>query len=173
MLFMFVHCLFFVWFLKQYTAGRQQILRTGSVLAIIGSLSVALIYLKNLCHVFHLDVLPVFCMSHYFDAFVPLVSSLFHLAFFGMFKKVQSQEEYEFLDRPILSAIIGVMIFMVLHLVVLINFLKFQKFNWLEHMPRMIAVITVPFTAVAAILILYFYIKFYQFLVLQRNNGRP
>ena len=163
-IFILAHAFFYVYFLKEYAANRQQILKTGSILAIIGSFSVALIYIKNFCLVFGLDVLPLIFMDAYFDVIIPLVSSLFHLLFFSIFKKVQSQDEYRILSRPVSSAIIGVVIFIVLHLIVLVNFLKLHKFNWLEHMPRNIAIGTIPLFVFAAIFILYFYIKFYQFL---------
>ena len=167
--FILAHFVFYVYFLREYAANRQQTLRSASVLAIIGSFFVAFIYVKNFCLVFELDIIPLSLMNHHFDAILPLASSLLYLLFFGIFKTVQSQKEYGMLDRPISSAIIGTSIFIVLHLVVLINFLKFHKFNWLAHMPRNIAMGTVPLIAIAAILILYFYIRFYQFLLLQKN----
>lgn len=161
--FILVHLIFFICFLRFYAANRAQALKTASIIAIIGSFSVVFIYVKNFCLVFDLYLFPPILMSHYFDAFIPFASSLFHLLFFVIFKKVQTQEEIEILNGPILSAIIGNAIFIVLHLIVLINFLKFHRFNWLEHIPRIVAVGTLPFIALAAILILHFYYKFNQF----------
>jgi hypothetical protein len=168
---MLVHCLFFVGFFKAYASGRPWILRAGSMLAVLGSLAVTLIYVKNVFLVFEWNVFPLFFANHYFDAVVPLMSSLFYLFFFAGFKRVQSEKEHAILNRSILSAIVGTLIFGALHLIVLINFLKFQKFNWLAHMPRLVAVLIVPLTVAAAVLILFFYIRFYQFLVLQQNRG--
>ena len=168
--FIVVQFLFYGYFLREYAANRQQILRTGSVLAIIGSFFVAFIYIKNLCLVFGIDIIPLSLMNHHFDAILPLASSLLCLLFFGIFKKVQSQEEHRMLDRPIISAIIGIGIFIVLHLIVLVHFLIFHKFNWLEHMSRNVALGTTPFLVVAALFILYFYIKFYTFLCIYGNK---
>lgn len=168
--FILVHFFFFVLFLEEYAANRPPVLKTGSVLAIIGSFLVAFVYIKNFCLVFDLDVIPLSLRNHYFDAIIPLSGSLLHLLFFSIFKKVQSQEEYRVLNRSISSAIIGVGIFSALHLIVLINFLKFQKFSWLEHMPRAVAVGTIPLIVLAAIFILYFYLKFYQFLSVHGNK---
>ena len=162
--FILVHLFFFICFLKSYALNRGDSLATGSFLAIIGSCLVAFIYLKNFCLVFDLDVIPLSLRNYYFDAIIPLAASLLHLLFFSLFKKVQSQQEYTALNRPLSSAIIGVAIFIVLHSIVLINFLMFGRFNWLEHMPRHVAVGTVPLIAIAAIFILYFYLKFYQYL---------
>ena len=162
--FILVHVIFFISFLGSYAPGREKLLKTGSILAIIGSCLVAFIYLKNFCLVFDLDVIPLSLRNYYCDAIFPLASSILHLIFFSIFKKVQSQEEYGILNRPLSSAIIGVGIFTALHLVVLVNFLMHRKFNWLEHMPRPVAIGTVPLIVVAAIFILYFYLKFYQYL---------
>ncbi len=162
--FILVHLFFFICFLKSYALNRGDSLITGSFLAIIGSCLVAFIYLKNFCFVFDLDVIPLSLRNYYFDAIIPLAASLLHLLFFSLFKKVQSQQEYTALNRPLSSAIIGVAIFIVLHSIVLINFLMFERFNWLEHMPRHVAVGTIPLIAIAAISILYFYLKFYQYL---------
>jgi len=169
--FILVHFLFYVYFLREYAANRQQTLRIGSVLAIIGTFFLAFIYIKNFCLVFELDIIPLSLMNHHFDAILPVASSSLYLLFFGIFKKVQSQKEYRMLDQPISLAIMGISIFIVLHLIVLINFLKSHKFNWLEHMPRNIAVGTIPFIVFAAIFILYFYIKFYEFLCFYGNRS--
>jgi hypothetical protein len=168
--FIIVHLLFFICFLRSYATNREQSLKIVSFLSIIGSIAVAFIYVKNFCLVFKLDIFPLFLMNYTFDAIIPLASSLIHLLFFYTFKKVQTQAEYKMLDRPIVSAIIGIGIFIVLDLIVLVNYLKSHKFAWLEHMHRMVAVGTLPFIALAAVLILYFYYKFYQFVSFKRVN---
>jgi len=162
--FILVQLFFFICFLRSYALNREESLKTGSFLAIIGSCLVAFIYIKNFCLVFDLDVIPLSLRNYYFDAIIPPVASLSHLLFFSIFKIVQSQQEYNALNRALSSAIIGVGMFIALHSIVLINFLMFGRFNWLEHMPRHVAVGTVPLIAIAAIFILYFYLTFYQHL---------
>ena len=44
--FILVHFLFYAYFLREYAANRQQTLRTGSVLAIIGSLITSYLSLR-------------------------------------------------------------------------------------------------------------------------------
>lgn len=166
--FILMHLLFFICFLRSYAINREQSLKIVSFLAIIGSFAVAFIYIKYFCLVFKLDIFPLFLIDHAFDAFIPLASSLSHLIFFSTFKKVQTQEEYKILNRSILSAIIGIGIFIALHSIVLINYLKSHKFDWLEHMPRIVAVGTLPFIALAGVLMLYFYFKFYQIVSYQK-----
>jgi hypothetical protein len=163
-IFIFVHLLFYTFFLKSYALDREKSLKAGSFLAIIGSLLVAFIYLKNFGLVFELDLIPLSLKNHYFDAIIPLAGSLIQLLFFSIFKKVQSPEEYSALNRPLSSAIIGAGIFAALHVVVLMNFLMSGKFNWMEHLPRPVAVGTLPLIMAAAIFIFYFYLKFYQYL---------
>ncbi len=168
--FIIAQLLFFIYFLRSYAKNRKQSLKIVSFLSIIGSIAVAFIYVKNFCLVFKFDIFPLFLMNYTLDAIIPLAGSLIHLLFFCTFKKVQTQEEYKILDRPIVSAIIGIGIFTVLHMIVLVIFLKFHKFAWLEHMHRIVAVGTLPFIALAAILILYFYYNFYQFVSFKRVN---
>ena len=161
--FMIVQSLFFLLFFKIYAAHRKKVLRIGSALAIIGSLSVMFIYLKSFFQVFNLDFIPPSLMYVYLDVAIPLISSLFHILFFCIFKQVQSQSEYPILNRPLSSAIAGVGIFIALHLIVLIHFLNFHTFKWTAHMHRVIVVATLPLIALAAILLLYFYFSFYRF----------
>lgn len=158
------HLLFYLFFLKEYAAGRQQSLKVGTSLAIVGSLLVAFIYMKNIDLVFDLDLIPSAWMSRHYDAVVPIAASCFILIFFIVFRKALLPEEGEDLARATASALVGVGIFLILHMVVLVNFLKFKKFLWLEHMPRAVAVGTVPLVIIAASCLLFFYFKFYRYL---------
>jgi hypothetical protein len=54
-------------------------------------------------------------------------------------------------------------------LIVLLNFISRDRFEWLEHMPRVIAVSTVPIILLAVCFILYFYYQFYCYLNSSRN----
>ena len=167
MLFIVMQCLFYVYFLYDYSAQREPALKLGSVLGILGSVLVAFIYFRRLCFVFGLDMIPVPLRNPFFDALVPTASSLCTLLFFSLFKKVQSREEHEALNRPITFALIGVGLFMVLHLIALLNFMKWDKFNGVELLSRVVAVGTLPFILLAAVSILYFYLRFYRFLTLK------
>lgn len=85
-LFMVLNFLFFLSFSRNYALVREQIIRVGAILAAIGSFFVGFIYIKNLFFVFELDILPLFLVNRHFDAFIPPVSSLFHL-FFSAFSR--------------------------------------------------------------------------------------
>ena len=73
-------------------------------------------------------------------------------------------DEKPSLNMPILSIIVGNSIFICLHMIVLFNFFAVQRFEWLEHMSRAVAVNTVPLIVLAVCFMLYFYYQFYCFL---------
>ena len=163
--FMLSHLLFWLVFYKHYISTEKATLKKTCLLAIIGSFSVGAIYMKNLAPVFGINIhLPLFLMNPYVDALVPLLSSAFHLIFFAAYRKSLAPDEKAELNKPVLSIIIGITIFIGLHLIVLLNFLATGRFQWLEHMPRVVAVGTVPLMIGAALTILFFYYRFYWFL---------
>jgi len=166
-----VQALFFICFLRSYTAGRKRPLKTVCLLSIIGSFLAAVTYLKKFCLIFKLDIFSLYLINRYVDAFIPLVSSFFILLFFVSFKKVQTHEEYKILDRPISSAIIGSVIFFLLHLIVMANLFIFHKFNWLEHTHRYVGLCTLSSIVLAAVFILHFYIRFFQYQQNQELQG--
>jgi len=164
-LFILSHLLFWLVFYREYISTTKVTLKKTCVLAIIGSFAVSFIYMKKLPFVFDTILhFPLFIMNPFFDAVVPLMSSAFHLIFFVTFKKSLELDENTRLSKPILSIIIGISIYTFLHLLVLFNFLATGRFEWLEHMPRIVAVSTVPLIIVAVFLILSFYYRFYKFL---------
>ena len=168
----FVQLLFFIYFFSSYAKNRESSLKFVGFLAIIGSFAVFLIYINDVGLVFDIDILPLFLPNKYLDASIPLISSILFLLFFATYRIVLTNDEQIKLTRPILSATIGISTFFVLHLIVVINLTGYQIFNRFEHMPQLVAVCTLPFIVLAAILILYFYISFYHFLSwLNKNDG--
>ena len=164
-LFILSHFLFWLIFYKEYASTKKNIVRMTCFLAIIGSFAVSFLYLKKLPFVFNMNVnLPLFLMNPYTDALLPLISSIFHLIFFVAFRNSMELEEKRMLSKPILSIIVGTSFFLFFHLVVLANFITTNKFRWLEHMPRAVAVGTVPLIIIAVFLTLIFYYRFYHFL---------
>lgn len=164
-IFIIVHLLFWLIFYKEYASFKNALFKKTCILAIIGSAAVSLLYIKKLPFVFDSAVsIPAFLLNPYTDAFVPLMSSFLHLVFFIVFKKSIEAEEKEMLDKPILSIIVGISFFLCFHMIVLFNFIATNQFKWLEHMPRAIAVGTLPVLVIAVVLILIFYYRFYYFL---------
>ncbi len=134
------------------------------MVAIIGSFAVSIIYMKKLPFVFGMSVQFPFFMNPYFDAVVPLISSIFHLGFFIAFKKSFVHNEKIELGIPVSAMIIGISIFISLHFIVLFNFIATKRFEWLEHMARGFAIGTVPLIIIAACSMSFFYYRFYKFL---------
>ena len=75
------------------------------------------------------------------------------------------------LGHPLSSMIIGICVFVLFHVFVLLNFIAFKRFEWLEHMPRWVAVGTVPLILAAVLLMLYFCYRFYKFLNSESSTG--
>ena len=164
-LFILSHILFWIVFYKEYIAIKKVSLNKICILAIFGSLAVSVVYMKKLPFVFGLNIqFPIFLMNPFFDALIPLISSAFHLIFFVTFKRSLENDEKPALSKPILSIIVGNSIFIFLHIIVLSNFFVTHRFEWLEHLPRAIAVSTVPLIILAVCFMLYFYYQFYCFL---------
>lgn len=163
--FILSHLLFWLIFYLEYISKKKATLKKPCILAIAGSFAVSVIYMKKLPYVFGMNIhFPPVLLNPYYDALVPLMSSALHLIFFVAFKRVLEVDEKARLRKPLVSIITGISIYIFLHLIVLINFLATNKFEWIEHMPKVVAVSTLPFIIAAVFLILFFYYKFYHFL---------
>ncbi len=163
--FIFFQVLFWLLFFFEYASTKKQNFKNACIGVIAASVSISLIYLKNFILAFNIDYrLPFFLYSPWYDALVPLISSIIHLHFFIAFKKSISGEERKKLNGALVSVISGTSVFLILHSIVLINFLISSELQWLEHMPRIIAVGTVPLLFIAVLLILNFYKRFFQYL---------
>ena len=162
--FIISHILFWIVFYYEYAITKKSILKAAWLLAIIGSFAVSILYLKKVPFVFDMKVrLPLILMNPYIDALLPFIGSVFHLIFFITFRRSIEYEEKRVLDKSILSIIVGISIFIFLHSIVFFNLIASDRFEWLEHMPRGIALGTVPLIFIAALFILIFYYRFYCF----------
>jgi hypothetical protein len=170
--FILIHVIFWLVFYREYISKTKDALKEICIAAVIGSVAVSVIYLKKLPFVFGMNVqFPVFMINPYFDALVPLIGSVIHLFFFIAFKKALSGDEKIGLGRPVSSMIMGICVFIFFHVIVLFNFIATKRFEWLEHMPRGIALGTVPLIIAAVLLMLYFYYRFYRFLDSENSTG--
>ena len=156
--------LFFLFFLISFAKNRVPPLKVVSFLACLGSFAVSLIYIKNFGIAFDVEMLQMFIINKHLHASIPVVNSLFQLLFFIVFKGILTDNEQINLARPTLSAIIGTGTFLFLHLTVFLKLFQPPIFTWLEQLPRLAAFYTFPLLGLASILILYFYIGFYQYI---------
>lgn len=164
-LFVFSYFLFWLIFCREYISARKHALKGICILVIAGIFAVSLVHMKELPFVFGADFhFPLFFADPYYDAFVPLLSSAFHLIFFVAFAMSLEHEEEYHLRAAVHAMIIGNSIYFCLHLFVLLHFLATEKFAWLEHMHRAFALATVPLIIAAFFLMAFFYYRFYRFL---------
>jgi len=162
-IFILAHLLFWLVFYQEYISVQKPALKKPCIYAVAGSVAVCILYLKKFPLVFDINPqFPPILASPYFDVLVPVISAGFHLAFFVFFKKALNEKEKTDLNKPVISIIFGISIYIVLHLIVMVNFIVAGRFAWAEHMPRGAAVLTVPLIAVAVFLMLFFYYRFYQ-----------
>ena len=162
--FMLSQLLFFIFFLFSFAKNRVWPLKIISFLAILGSFAALLIYIKNFGIVFDLEILQLIIIDKYLHASIPVVNSIFQLLFFIVFKRILTDDEQISLTRPIIAAIIGAGTFLFLHLTFLLNLFQLPMLTWLQQLSRLVAVFTFPFMGLAAVLMLYFYIRFYQYI---------
>jgi hypothetical protein len=172
-IFILSHLIFWLCFYQEYISLKKTSLKKICVLAIIGSFAVSMIYIKKIPFVLGLKVqFPLFFLNPYYDALVPIISSVFHLILFlALAKNLDKTEKFR-LRNPIRSIIIGISIYICLHLIVLINFIATHRSEWVEHMSRVVAVGTVPVIISAVLFMLYFYYQFYRFLDSRENIER-
>jgi len=169
--FILIHVIFWLVFYREYLSKNKGALKEICIASVIGSFAVSLIYMRKLRFVFGMNVqFPIFAMNPFYDAVVPLISSIIHLVFFISFKKTLSDNEKTVLGRPVSSMIIGICVFIFFHVMVLFNYIAFKRFEWLEHMPRGVALGTVPLIIAAVLLMLFFYYGFYRFLDSEISN---
>jgi hypothetical protein len=109
-------------------------------------------------------IFPAFLMNPYVAASVPLTASFFHLIFYVIFRFSTESDEKKALNKPLLSIITGISVFIFFHLIGLVNLLTIEKFEWPERVPGLFALGTIPMLTIAIGLILFFYFRFYWFL---------
>jgi len=171
--FILIHVIFWLVFYREYILKTKKTLKEICMAAVIGSFAVSVIYLRKLPFVFGMTVqFPDFMIHPFYDAVVPLIGSVSHLVFFAAFKRALSDDEKPWLNRSVSAMIMGIGLFVFFHVMVLFNFIAFRQFEWLEHMPRGIAVGTVPLVIAAVLSMLYFYFRFYRFLDFENSTGK-
>ena len=172
-IFILSHLAFWILFYREYITEKKPALKTICSYVIIGAVAVAAIYLKKLPFVFGVDPqLPRFLLNPYVNALVPLISALINLAFFMSFKSSLTPDEVPDLSTPIVSMLVGNGLFICLHVIVLFNFVLIGSFKWLEHMPRGMALGTVPVILLAVGCMLFFYYRFYRYLNATGNREK-
>ncbi|MCK4322503.1 hypothetical protein KAX08_08325 [candidate division WOR-3 bacterium] len=154
---------FFISFYIDYVQKHQINLRNVSILAIIGTSAMSLLHIKGLLRVFNIYIFPnLVYESHYIEAIIPLVSSIFILLFFIFFHKETLRKEDIKLGKATLSAIIGSSIGTLERTFVLFNYFYSREVRWFSDLSRKIQIIFIPIFVFSFIAILYFFLSFYK-----------
>lgn len=153
---------FFISFYKDYVERERIKLRNISILAIIGTSAMSLLHIKGLFIVFNVYTLSYLVKSHYIEAIIPLVSSIFILLFFIFFHKETLRKGDKKLRKATLSATIGSSIGTLERTFVLFNYFYSREVRWFSDLSRKIQIIFIPIFVFSFIAILYFFLSFYK-----------
>lgn len=145
-----------------YLQMEQTRLRKATLLAIIGTCAVFVLYVKGVFRVFDLFIYPHPFWTGHIEAIIPWASSIFMLVFFIAFFKEPHHKTQESLKRATLLAIMGSVTLASLRTVVFINFFYSGKFLWVPELARESPVILFPLFAFGFFAIIYFLIIFYR-----------
>jgi hypothetical protein len=153
---------FYLYFYSKYTRQDQIELRNSSILAIIGSALFAALEMKWLLIVFNVYGFPSLLRFHTFEAVLPLVASMLILLFFATFYGETYRAKEERLKRPVLLAIIGMTVSVVVRILVLVNYLFSGRGQWFSGLPRNTQLALYPAILLSFVMVLYFFISFYR-----------
>lgn len=149
---------FYIYFYKDYVQKKQITLKNASLFAIIGSLAVLLLFLKDILVVFNLYVFR----SHVLNTVAPWISSIFSLYFFIIFYKETLHNAQSNLKFAIFLAIIGSSISTLVRTFTLFNYFYSGKFKWLWDYSREFPIIFIPTFAFMFFTSFYFFLTFYK-----------
>jgi len=126
--------------------------------AIIGSLAVLLLFLKDILVVFNLYIFR----SHVLNIVAPWISSIFSLYFFIIFYKETLHNAQSNLKFAIFLAIIGSSISTLIRTFTLFNYFYSGKFKWFWDYSREFPIIFIPTFAFMFFTSFYFFLTFYK-----------
>ena len=149
---------FYVYFYKDYVQEKQITLKNASLFAIIGSLAVLLLFLKDILVVFNLYVFR----SSVLNIVAPWISSIFSLYFFIIFYKETPHNAQSNLKFAIFLAIIGDSISTLIRTFILFNYFYSGRFKWFWDYSREFPIIFIPTFAFMFFTSFYFFLTFYK-----------
>lgn len=153
---------FYYCFFKYYVRREQTILKNLSALAIVGSVAMALLYVKGFLQIYDIYVSAFLARSYGIVAVVPWVSSIIGLAFFaGFYNEVRMGDESG-LKKPILFAVIGSSIGVLERTLILYVSLQSTKVVWFSDLARSAQFVLLPIIGLGILAILYFFVCFYR-----------
>ena len=153
---------FYISFYQTYVQKKQKLLKNTSLLAIIGSLAVVLLYLKGLLLIYGVHIFPYPDSARYLESIIPWISAVFFLLFFIVFYRETLHEVGKSLSGAALLAIIGSSVATLLRTFVLLNYFYSRQFKWFSELFREMPAIFLPISAFMFFTVFYFFLCFYK-----------
>jgi hypothetical protein len=154
--------IFFVSFLKEYVSQEQALLRTASVLVIVGLSFVLVVHLKEILPLFDTYTFSSVSGSHNFDVLVPWLSSVFMVFFFIVFYRQIDINQLEKLKRAALVASLGSFLLALMRTYIVWQFFTSRELVWFSDLSEEAVMIFIPVSAIGFMSVLYFFVSFYQ-----------
>ncbi|NOR22541.1 MAG: hypothetical protein GQ476_07650 [Candidatus Aminicenantes bacterium] len=149
---------FYIYFYKDYVQEKQITLKNASLLTIIGSFAVVLLFLKGILILFNLYIFR----SHIFNIVAPWISSIFLLYFYIIFHRETLHNLQSKLKLAIFLAVIGSSISTLIRTIMFFNYFYSGKFKWLWDYSREFPVIIIPIFVFMFFTSFYFFVTFYK-----------
>jgi len=157
--------LFFLYFYKEYVKTEQIGLKNATLLNIIGSGLMSLLFLKGLIKLLNPHFFNFLTTPHFIEPAIPWVSSILILIFFVVFNQETIRKEQVSLRYATLSGVVGSSVGVVLRTFILAFYIFSSGIRWFFDLPRkmhLVFIIFLPVTIVSFALILYFFLVFYK-----------
>jgi len=156
---------FFITFFREYVRKDQIKLKTGTILAGIGSSILLLTRILSLIYVFNIKKLFVSDgMLTAINVTVPLIVAVCILIFFYSFLRELSEKEGKILRKPLFFAVIGAGIFTVLQILAWIDMyiFEFSLFAYINSKKFMFFGAGIPLIIFIFFTEMYFFVIFYK-----------
>jgi hypothetical protein len=154
--------LFFAYFLTCYVRKGETKLKSGTVLALVGSSLMSLLLLKGLLPILDDYTFRNLAGPHFIEPIVPWVSSILILLFFIIFHKQTLRRRQRKLQQATLWAIIGSSIGVLVRTFVLLIYLPSGEARWFSDFPTGMQIALFPIFAFGFVAVFYFFWFFYR-----------
>ena len=163
---------FFMSFYKFYVREEQAQLHSATVLAVIGTAAMLVLYIKGLFIVFTPLRMQLYGISpvlveglskpSFFEAVLPWFSAILMLVFYVAFYREMADPSQYRLQKAASYAVIGAVIGVVLRTLLVVSNIFSTEMRWFTDLTRGVGIILVPILVISFAAILYFYLVFYR-----------
>ena len=153
---------FFVIFVIDFAKKEQLLLKIASILIIIGSTAIFILFVKAVLTLFNVSPSLYFAKPGFLEATVPCINSAFIIFFFSVFYKEMVAKFGFHLKLAVILVIASSFTNFILKSVVLTNYLSSGGFNWFVTLFAKYQVIIIFISSFWFLTNLYFYFTFYR-----------